>query len=264
MDSLYIKSIDYLKSDTFRNLTTLKYLSLYRDKVNIKLLETSSDWALLASIPAANLSYDTMNYPYAKEALFINGTSANLKHELLSKLPENNYVLRSNGYLDLSRFEPRFDIEAGHSYISYTCSSMDECYSNTGIKGISHLTEEAIAMISKNGYTGNDLRKYFSNGSVWFGYVENGEIKSICFVYQNYQDIWEVAGVHTAEAERNKGYARVVVASALNYLLEKGLIPRYEARVDNIKSRNLAENLKMHQFLRIDHFLLNPISLNPS
>ncbi len=259
MNSLYLKSIECLKSDSLRNLTTLKYLSLYRDIVKIDFMEDSSSWALLASIPTESLSYDTANYPHCKQALFINGTSDSLKYELLRKLPENNYVLRSNGYLDLSGFKSRFDIKAGHSYISYTCSDMDECYRDTGIKGVCHLTGEAIAMISKNGYTRYDLKKYFSNGSVWFGYIEAGVIKSICFVYQNYQNVWEVAGVHTAETERNKGYARVVVTSALNYLLKKGLIPRYEARVDNIKSRNLAETLKMKQFLRIDHFLLNSL-----
>ena len=49
----------------------------------------------------------------------------------------------------------------------------------------------------------------------------------------------------------------MVVNSALTYILERSLVPRYEADVRNINSIKLAESLKMKQFLRIDHFLLS-------
>lgn len=100
------------------------------------------------------------------------------------------------------------------------------------------------------------MRKYFDNGAVWFGYVSDDIIRSACFIYRNYADIWEIAGVHTPQTERRKGYARIVVTSALTHILDRGLVPRYETDVRNTSSIKLAESLKMKQFLRIDHFLL--------
>lgn len=86
--------------------------------------------------------------------------------------------------------------------------------------------------------------------------IQDNIIRSICFVYQNFENIWEVAGVHTPETERRKGYGRMVVNSALAYLLERKLIPRYEADVLNLNSIKLAESLQMRPFLKMDHILL--------
>lgn len=102
-------------------------------------------------------------------------------------------------------------------------------------------------------------KRHFNNGAVWFGLLKENRIRSICFVYQNYDDIWEIAGVHTLETERRKGYARTVVTSALAYLLEKKLTPRYMAEIRNTNSMKLAESLQMKQFLRMDHFLLSSL-----
>lgn len=101
-DSLLAKSIEYLKTDSFKHLSTLKYLSLYRDKSEISLLEEHQDWAILAKIPTNILSYDTATYSDANEAVFINGTSEQLKYKLLDTLPQNNYILRLNEDINLS------------------------------------------------------------------------------------------------------------------------------------------------------------------
>ena len=55
-DSLFEKSITYLETDSFKHLSTLKYLTLYRDKVTIHLLEERNNWAILVTIPAEILS----------------------------------------------------------------------------------------------------------------------------------------------------------------------------------------------------------------
>ena len=191
MEQLFIKAVEYLKRYPLKNLATLKHLSLYKNK------------------------------------------------------------------LDLSILNNRFHITRGNSYVSYSCSSIINSFPPETVQESHVLTDEAVALISRNGYTLQELKKYFENGSVWFGYIESGEIKSICFMYQNHENIWEIAGVHTVEAERKKGFGRIVVLSALRYLLAKGLIPRYEVDIKNIASINLAEGLGMKQFLKIDHFLLH-------
>lgn len=256
-EELYIKALNFLNQNPLKHLSTLKYLQMYKNKVNISMAEDSFDWALIVSIPTICLSYDSANYPDAKKAIFINGTSDNLKHYLLSNLPPNNYVLRTNENIELSCLMNRFRVSTGNSYISYTCSADVGTQQYCTLPANTILNDDAIELITKNGYTTSEIRKYFDNGALWFGYIENVEIKSICFVYKNYNNIWEIAGVHTPEAHRGKGFARIVVSSAIRHLLKKCLMPRYEADVTNIKSIRLAEKLEMKQFLRIDHYLLN-------
>ncbi len=260
MDLLYNKAIEYLKTDTIKNLATLKYLQFFKDNVEISLMEDPFDWALLIAIPIELLWYDSVNYPDANQTVFINGTSDELMYSLLGKLKENNYVIRTNKPIDFSPLKNRYQISHGSSYVSYTCNSVNNAVqkSNLSDNVQQHhiLTDEAIKLITNNGYTEESLRKYFGNESVWFGYICEGIIKSICFVYQNYEAIWEIAGVHTIESDRNKGYGRAVVTSAIEYLLHKGLTPRYGVNINNTASINLAESLGMKQFLRIDHFLL--------
>lgn len=258
-DSLYLKSIEYLKSNPLKHLATLKHLLLYQDKISINLIEDSFNWALLVKIPTEFLSYDSATYPYAKQAIFLNGVSDQLKYYLLEILPEDNYILRLNEHLDLSVLEKRFQVIAGNSYVSYSRSSIDDTYKNNIVQSNNEITDEAINIIARNGYTESELRKYFNNGAIWFGHIRNSIILSICFIYQNYGDVWEIAGVHTLETERMKGYARSVVTSALTYILDRGLIPRYEADIKNINSIKLAESLEMKRFIRIDHFLLSSL-----
>ncbi|HEX7713377.1 MAG TPA: GNAT family N-acetyltransferase [Bacillota bacterium] len=257
--SIYEKSVAYLESDPLKHITTLKYLLLYRDQLTVDLTEDSKNWALLVTIPTQILSFDTATYPYTNYAIFINGTADGLKYELLETLPNSNYILRLNESLDLSKLRNRFDISKGKSYISYSCSSMDDSFKDGIVPGNTVITDEAIDIIKRNGYTESEIRWHFNNGAVWFGLLKENRIRSICFVYQNYDDIWEIAGVHTLETERGKGYARIVVASALAYLFEKKLTPRYMAEIRNTKSIQLAESLQMKQFLRMDHFLLRSL-----
>jgi RimJ/RimL family protein N-acetyltransferase len=85
---------------------------------------------------------------------------------------------------------------------------------------------------------------------------------SACFVFANFDApaeplrIWEIAGLHTVEGERHKGYARQVVETALHLLRAQGTIPRYQIREDNVPSMRLAESVGLRQFLTTEHFLL--------
>ena len=258
-DLLYTKSIEYLKNNPCKHLSTLKYLLLYQDKLTIDLIENASNWALIVKIPTRFLSYDSATYPNAKQAIFLNGTSDELKYYLLDKLPDDSYILRLNENLKLSTLKNRFRVTTGNSYSSYSCSNIDKTYRESIISGNPNITDEAIEIIKRNGYAEAEIRKYFNNNAKWFGYIMDCKIRSLCFIYQNYESIWEIAGVHTPEEERMKGYARIVVTSALAYILDRNLIPRYEADIKNKNSIRLAESLKMKQFLRIDHFLLSAL-----
>jgi RimJ/RimL family protein N-acetyltransferase len=239
-----------------KHLSTLKYLSIYRAHATVRVAEEGKDWAVLAVFPTGILSYDTATYPRAGKAVFVNGTNNKLKYTLLDTLTPENYLVRLNENLDLSRYTGRFVLSAGHAFISFTIFSPEKARNNESIQAESQLTPEAIAIFGRNGYTPDDLAGYFEHGARWFGKIGEGHIASACFVFQNYIDIWEIAGVHTLEPERRHGYAAVVVRSALDFLLNQGLTLRYEAEHKNLASIELAHRLGMKEFLTIRHYLM--------
>ncbi|MDD5189877.1 MAG: GNAT family N-acetyltransferase [Dehalococcoidales bacterium] len=256
--SIYEKSVSYLQRDTLSNLTTLKYLLYYRAKAKVVLMEDAKDWALSAVIPSNLVSYDTLTYPRAEKSLFINGNSKELKYRLLNKLTNQCYILRLNDDLDLSPVKQRFHCERTRCYVSYTGSQTPDIVDDSSVIVSPVITDEVLSILKKNDYSEAEIRGYFRSGAIWFGLFLNNEIKSLCFVYRNYGDVWEIAGVHTSENERRKGYARLVVSAALKHLRQNHYIPRYNVEQTNVPSVALAQVLQLKPFLTIQHVLLTP------
>jgi len=76
--------------------------------------------------------------------------------------------------------------------------------------------------------------------------------------YPNFDLVWEVAGVHTHDRARRKGYARRVVRTALWHILREGHIPRYHVEGVNHASIHLAEGLGLQPCLHFTHYLYQP------
>src|SRR3989304_3292387 len=125
LDSAYVKSIGLLSANVLKNLSTLKYLAIYRDYADVQLVEETHEWAVLAAFPTNILSYDTATYPKARTAIFLNGSNDRLKHKLLDSLRPDSYVLRLNENLDLSVHGKRFAIYPGNAYVSFTGSRLN-------------------------------------------------------------------------------------------------------------------------------------------
>jgi hypothetical protein len=254
------KAIAFLESDIPKNLVTLKYLNTYHTKdTKVVLVEDENGWAVLFSFPTSILSFDREAYPRAKVALFINGTSENGTLNLLDSLPENNYILRLNRPLDLSGLENKYKVSRGNTYLSYSCNTLINVQGIKVVPANSVLTKDAVKLISQNGHDEADLKEYFKNGARWFGVIKDNILKSVCFIYQDYGNFMEIGGVRTLKSERRKGYARIVVYSAIKYLLVQNFLPRYCTEEKNINSIRLAESLGMKQFLKIEHYLLDPL-----
>ena len=232
-DLIYKKSVEYLETDLFKHIAALKYLSLYHDKATISLVEEAPQWAVSVMIPTDILAYDLVTYPEAKKAVFINGTSDKLKYNLLDSLPSDDYILRLNEALDLTTLGNRFNISKGNSFISFFCSSPNDISTDSIVSANNTITDEAINLFVGNEYTEAEIRKYFGSGALWFGLIKDDEIKSIC-------------------------YARIVINSALKYIFDRNCVPRYVTEYRNVNSVKLALGLGLKEFLRVNHFLLNP------
>jgi RimJ/RimL family protein N-acetyltransferase len=111
-------------------------------------------------------------------------------------------------------------------------------------------------MIGLNGYEPQELSRYFSAGALWFGVQEKSRFLSVCFIYQNHDRVWEIAGVYTDPNFRGKGLEKKVVTASLQYLLSGHLIPRYQAKWDNIASIRLAKSLGLVEFLKVSNYLI--------
>jgi hypothetical protein len=253
----YNRAVKLLESDIPKHLVTLKYLALYKKDAAVEIDGDGKRWAVLSSFPTSILSFDREAYPRAEVALFVNGTDDALKHRLLNELPINNYVLRLNEPLDLSGLD-RYSVSRGYTYNSYTCQKLSQTAPGIVLLPNSRLTEDAIKFFALNNHDEPDLIKYFKKGAKWFGIIKDNEIKSACFIYEDYANVREIGGMRTLEHERRKGYARVVTYSALKYLLDNRLTPRICTEEKNVNSIRVVQSLDMNQFLRIEHFLLNP------
>ncbi len=84
---------------------------------------------------------------------------------------------------------------------------------------------------------------------------------SACFVFQNYKQIWEIAGVSTQPDFRRQGLGSIIVSGALKYLSGSGLVPRYQVRWDNHASIRLAKSCGLIEFLQLDHYILRKCEL---
>ena len=113
-----------------------------------------------------------------------------------------------------------------------------------------------IRVFGQNGYEPAEVSRHFADGARWFGIRDRGQIVSACFVFRNFETVWEIGGVFTEPSHRRMGHARKVVTSALNHVLANGFIPRYQVRSGNMESIRLAETIGLKEFLRMDHFLL--------
>jgi RimJ/RimL family protein N-acetyltransferase len=117
----------------------------------------------------------------------------------------------------------------------------------------------AWSFFGNNGYETAELERHFRNGARWFGAEADGHIASACFVFQNYGQVWEIAGVYTEPKYRHRGLARKAVASALSYLRSQRLIIRYQAKWNNLASIRLAREAGLTEFLTVNHYRIEGV-----
>jgi ribosomal protein S18 acetylase RimI-like enzyme len=111
-------------------------------------------------------------------------------------------------------------------------------------------------MFAANGYLEGELGRHFADGARWLGAERDGRIRAAGFVFRNFENVWEIGGLHTDPDYRRQGLARQVVLGALRHLAASGCIPRYQVRSDNGPSVALAGACGLRVFLRLDHLLV--------
>jgi len=249
--------LSLLRSDCLRHIVTLKMLSLYGDHVQTILSEDDGGWALMSLLPTRVSDFDRRIYPNTTLVVLMDGTSHEAKLRLLNNMPAEHMVVKTYDESVKDRLLNRFQAKPALSFVSYTALSPHASHSTpAGVCESSVPDGEITPIFGHNGYEPAELSRHFADGARWFGVRDHGRIVSACFVFRNFETVWEIGGVFTEPDHRRRGHARKVVTGALNHLLASGFSPRYQVRSDNTESIRLAETIGLKEFLRMDHYLV--------
>ena len=245
-----------LRGDVLTHIVTLKMLRLYGDSMQVYLVEDETGWASLSLLPVQVSDFDRQTYPDADFVVLVDGTSGMAKSLLLEKLPPGCLVIKSSDATVKAFAADRLGAKKVRSFKSFTQpAGVGPTAVVAGVKESDVLSPEIERMISGQGSLSSELADHFAEGARWFALDDSGRPVSACFVFRNFDNVWEVAGVYTEGQHRRQGLARKVVTAALAYLAGRKLIPRYQVRSDNVESAQLALSVGLREFIQIDHWV---------
>lgn len=246
--------ISYLKTDPFKHVMHLKMIDSYAEHIRCKYEQDGAQAAILLLFPVYVSPYDARTYPQAQFIVMPAGSSQATLRRILRDLPRGgNLVFKFVDAATRDAVLQDYPMERVRAFFSYT--SHDPFFQPQPAVTLSgELDEALLPFYHENGYTRDELEGYFRQGALSFTVYEQGRPLSTCLAFRNWGEIWEIGGVYTPMAQRRKGYARLVVETALHALLTRGRIPRYQVLESNTASIKLAESLGLQRFVTVEHF----------
>jgi hypothetical protein len=248
------KIIGRLREEALRHIVALKLLSLYPQHARLQFREEGGTWALTVAFPAKVVEYDARMYPTAEFVVVVDGNSVSMMRALLDELPDAQVVLKTS-HDAIARYAVECGGRLQKTSISFTGDERALRVPGDVTDGTA-LDPDLAETFACFGNDVSYLDKAFRCGARWFANRRGSEVRSACVVYQNFESVWEVAGVLTQPEWRRQGLARCVVSAALQYLLTRKLQPRYQVDAENQASAGLARSLALSEFLRIEEILM--------
>lgn len=243
--------IERLRKEALRHIVALKLLRLYSQHARLQLREEGPNWALTVVFPASVADYDARTYPTAEFVVVVDGNSANMMRALLGDLPAAEIVLKtSHEAIACSALERGGRLQ--RTFISFTGGERALPIPEDVADGTA-LDPDLAEAFARFGNDVSFLDNAFRHGARWFAKRCGNEVRSACVVYQNFESVWEIAGVFTQPEWRRQGLARRVVSAGLQHLLRAKLQPRYQVDAENHASVKLARSLALTEFLRVEH-----------
>jgi RimJ/RimL family protein N-acetyltransferase len=248
--------IAFLKTDLFKYVVHLKMLDAFAGEM--RWYGEPGGVALL--LPTAVNPYDAHTYPDSDWIVFLAASDDETAGRLVQRLPRRErLVFKLVDDLTQTAVLRDFPARRVTGFVSYTLREAAFPF-DPDVMVSRELDARLLPCFEANGYTRPELERCFSQGSLSFSRfaADTGVPLATCFVFKNYEQIWEIGGVHTVPAYRRQGLARCVVAAAARELLSQGRIPRYQVKETNLASIGLAENLGMRPFVTTQHFEYMP------
>ncbi|WP_028551491.1 GNAT family N-acetyltransferase [Paenibacillus sp. UNC451MF] len=185
---------------------------------------------------------------------FVSGSDLSAIRELLDELPDRIpmvFKVQREDYKKL--IKSGFQLKRMRSFYTYSCFESIPITEINEIIEETELNNSLLPLWSNNGYDPQQLNQMFELGARSYTLYKAGEPVSTCLTFYNYAKVWEIGAVYTPEEHRGKGYAKKVVATAVNRLLEKELLPRYQVLDSNLSSIKVAESLGLSRVVTLEH-----------
>ncbi len=255
----------FFRTNPLKYLVHLKYMHLYGDSVTCTLSTQGDQTAVLLRYPSGRVVWDATAYPSAEQVLLPAASDMAMAAVLLDQMRDSGLLERSQviKFCDAETeavFKAALPLDFTRSLTSYT-SPADTQYKVDAEVRVEHQPSEAhmVAFI-ENGYSREEVAADFAKGAVLFSLYDREDLLAHCMTYPNFDDVWEVAGVHTAAAARRNGYARRVVQTALAHVLGAGRIPRYHVEDMNTASHQLTQGLGLQACLHFTHYIYDKLT----
>ncbi len=254
----------YFRTDRLKYLVHLKYMHLYGDNITCTFMEQDHKVAALLRYPSQRVVWDATAYPTTEQVLLPAANDPEIARLLLGDMRQEGLLERSQAikFSDAETeaiFKEALPLQFARSLTSYTSTPDARFEPDPQVVIESQPNETHMMAFINNGYSAEEIAADFAKGAILFSlYDDDQTLLSSCMTYQNFDDLWEVAGVHTADSARRKGYARRVVQTALAHVLEMGRIPRYHVEDVNTASHQLAQGLGLKPCLHFRHYVYQP------
>ncbi len=253
----------YFRADPLKYLVHLKYMHLYGDSMTCSFIERGGKSAILLRYPSGRVIWDAAAYPTAEQVLLPAADDAEMAEVLLEHMRQTELLERSQA-IKFCEAETEavlckaLNLEFARALTSYT-SPPDARFGQDSQVVIERQPREShLTAFVENGYSREEVAADFANGASLFSLYDGQVLLSSCMIYQNFDTVWEIAGVHTARPARRNGYARRVVQTALWHVLRAGGIPRYHVEDVNRASHQLAKGLGLEPCLHFRHYVYHP------
>lgn len=249
--------IKFLGCDRMRNIVPLKMLATHGSAIQHYFYQDGDAAGALLFFPTSLFAYDRQVYRDRDLVVLLVVNHTSVVKTLLSRLPVGcKFVFKGMSTAVWEIVAQSFPLVRARAFRSYTTTPNCVLCAHTQVITANHVDEQLYPDYAQHGHTRAMISDYFADGQgLAFTLYQQQLPVAACFTYCNFEDIHEVGGVLTLPGERQKGYAKLVVESALHALHQRGRTPRYQVDELNLPSIRLAESLGLIPFVTVEHWL---------
>jgi ribosomal protein S18 acetylase RimI-like enzyme len=248
-------AITELARDPLRHVVLLEQLLAYPGHVTAYGVSDRGKSAILLALTTSASAYDRHAYPEVELVAFVSSDHPRLTAALLSCLPTDiGIVFKLAHEADLFPVESKFSVTRRTAFVSFTSGGVAD--PDPEVRVTRAPDDAAFRMFETQGHDRSWVESMLESGRAFACVREqDGDIASVCLVYENWGPVWEVGGVGTAPAQQRKGFGARVVRTAVAELGKRALKPRYQVEEHNAASIALARSVGLTPFLTITHHL---------
>jgi GNAT superfamily N-acetyltransferase len=251
-------AVAYLQTDALKHIVHLKMIGAYAEHMTCRYERRGAQEGALLLIPTRVIPFDAKTYPGSECVVLLAGSDRETVDRLVRHIPrQTSLVFKLVDGMTKDAVLQAFPCRRMAAFVSYTTGER-RFRPQSSVVTSAALDERLLPCYQANGYTPDEMEGFFKHGALSFTIYDGAQPLSTCFTFRNYDKIWEIGGVYTAPAQRRKGLARLVVETALDAVLSRGYIPRYQVADTNIPSMRLAETSGLTKFVVAEHYFYRP------